>query len=411
MNATAPKVVRHGLVGVCGSLVLAMGCGPTITPQTSGAGSGSGSGADSSGAGVEETGADSTSGADDSSGEMGLVPCFARLSTLSATTMIALNVDDDGYADLLTGSFGVGFGNAVDIQLNRGDSWTILGSLGGGEFARFVPFDEDLDGFSDIAFYDPPAEPALLRNVGASFADPEPLAEPWIDALWVDLNADGTNDVVRFVDEVQISTYQREADGTPTPLTTTEFEPPDAGMDPVCPPWSLIGGTASFNTPHAVRRYSRCCERRCEYESQIFAIEDGVPSLVATYDGPAARWLGDFEGDGQLELITPEGLVDNVVDGGLVQRMNLETSDWAVGDLEPDGLLDLVVNTHPGSGTDDPPMSAVRFGADEWMISYELEGRRPGPIADYDGDGDRDLILEGWEPGNPVVIEFDQCPP
>lgn len=403
--------VPSSTVVACAWAAMVVACGPSVTPSQPSADSGTGPSSTSTDPGTSDIGEGSTVALDDSSGDVELVPCFVPLSNLSAISVDPMHLDDDGLVDLATRDASIGLGNTVNLQLNEGDAWTLVGTLEGDEFARVVPFDEDLDGLSDLAFYDPPNDPVLLRNIGQKFGPAEPLDEPWIDALFVDLDGVAPDDVVQLIDEFQVDTYLRNPDGSLAPPVSTLVDPPDAGPDATCDPWTFLAGTPSVNTAHFTRRYFRCCgDDRCDYVTQVLDGSQGMPTAVTTYADPADRWLGDLEGDGIVELIAINGVVESVVDGELVERMDLESREWAVGDLEPDGLLDLVVNVEPGDGRDIQPRSTVLFGADDWAIPYDVEGRRPGPIADYDGDGDGDLLLQGWIVGSPTIYAYSRCP-
>ena len=122
------------------------------------------------------------------------------------------------------------------------------------------------------------------------------------------------------------------------------------------------------------------------------------------------RWSGDLEGDGGIEIIDTLGVTSRIQDGALVPYFDFGSSDYLLGDLDQDGLLDAVVGVDPGDGEDTPPQSAVLFGSQSWSTGHYVEGHHPVAIADFNGDGDHDILLNDFFVGNPFVLDFDLCP-
>lgn len=122
--------------------------------------------------------------------------------------------------------------------------------------------------------------------------------------------------------------------------------------------------------------------------------------------------FGDIDGDGQLDMLLgsfganvawyrvatgPGGPSFTLVDSALITITRGSNTVPTLGDLDGDGLLDLLVgeasgafNYYRNTGTATSP--AFTLVSDEWL--EERVGRRSSPLlVDFDGDGLLDLLV------------------
>ncbi|MFC2174035.1 FG-GAP repeat domain-containing protein, partial [Acidobacteriota bacterium] len=176
------------------------------------------------------------------------------------------------------------------------------------------------------------------------------------------------------------------------------------------------------------------------WEQNVIYLNDGnnPPGFSATEnfgtgsDDTRCVALGDVDGDSDLDIIsgnrgrqnpdTPEENFVYLNDGGMFNTAPIslggglnDTRGVAVGDLNGDGLLDIVVGNrgcHSGwagepnyyclnqGGTFGP---ATEFGGNERTRGVAL--------ADVDGDGDLDMVVGNYDHGNVVYLNNGADPP
>jgi hypothetical protein len=121
--------------------------------------------------------------------------------------------------------------------------------------------------------------------------------------------------------------------------------------------------------------------------------------------------LADVNGDGHLDIITPNrdeiAIVLRVDDGGFAAPEGIPADrpfEVRVGDLNGDGVPDLVVATEPGpvrvlSGSGDGTFLSEPIFEQRWA-----GGAKAVAIGDFDGDGIDDSAVTNWNSHDVLVL-------
>ena len=121
--------------------------------------------------------------------------------------------------------------------------------------------------------------------------------------------------------------------------------------------------------------------------------------------------LADLNLDGHLDLITPNreevAIVLRVNDGGFAEPVGIPADrpfEVRVGDLDGDGVPDLVVATEPGpvsvlGGKGDGTFRAEPVFEQRWAA-----GAKAVAIGDFDGDGIDDAAVTNWNSHDVLVL-------
>ncbi len=425
LNRVALIVKRPRNLVVCGIIGL-VGCGPggpslerstdDGSADTSGGGATSEPTADETDGGADAGSTDEAGSGSEESGSTGAeaVPlCFTKTTTIEAHSAVPVSLDSDGRSDLAVTGISINGTAPLQLLLNEGDSWTEIGAYPLGELGRFELLDADLDGLTDVVIHEGDSAD-YFHNVGGAFDDPVPVDTLFLDATLVDVDGDALPDVVKFLGN-QVEVFARNADGSGEALGTFDLPSPDpaAPIGDSCEDWILSATIPSMNSPHSLRGFSRYCDTAGpqSFHDVVEFAPDGSPTWLgelATDSGLSPRWVGDADLDGALDVLESSGRLSRFVDGELVELVDFGGFHVTMGDLDGDGLMDAVAADDAGSRT-DPPTAEVRLGAEAWSVHTTVEGGRPEAIADFDGDGDNDILIHDWLIGVPYILSTHEC--
>jgi hypothetical protein len=143
----------------------------------------------------------------------------------------------------------------------------------------------------------------------------------------------------------------------------------------------------------------------------------GPPATYVVGSQPEASALGDFDGDGDLDLAVTSDLGDKVTiftngGGGVslaqVVRLGIGTGprSIAAADLDQDGDLDLAVTLHNVAAVTVLLNSSGAFTATNVLLSVGLEPRSLIAV-DLDADGDRDLVTSNRDANTVSILKND----
>jgi VCBS repeat-containing protein len=149
----------------------------------------------------------------------------------------------------------------------------------------------------------------------------------------------------------------------------------------------------------------------------VAQVSFGPAANVATGDGPASMAMGDFNGDGNLDLAVANQLIStvSVLLGSAGGGFTRQTPDLAVGDFpvsvavgdfnsdqDPDlavanqfdGTVSVLLGTADGAGFSGPTRAGNYNGSDPMSVA----------AGDFNGDGDLDLAVGDMSPGEVLIL-------
>lgn len=292
-----------------------------------------------------------------------------------------------------------GYGNPYDANLNFAGSTASTDTSG---FAR-VTFDNFYDPQLDING-DPVVEDAYRISVSAiDFGDQSQV-----------VLTDGTSGVASFNASFRLYSDVSVGPSLPPPVVGPSLPFPTAPAGPAAPfVGSLAGGQPLLvAATDANRQYGLV---------EIVDARNGTPVFFgqpyAGYTGPITVALGDINGDGVPDLITGTGPGTSPIlsafdgaNGSLLGTLNLAPGflggiNVAAGDLDGDGIAEIVVGA--GAGSDGVLVINVRTGSQQVLSAfYGIPTGVSVAVGDVDGDGHDDLIV-GTETLSSYVRAFD----
>lgn len=357
---------------------------------------------------------------------------------------IPADLDQDGDMDLL----GIGeSSNEIAFRENLGGTYGAVQSPGVSldYTARVLAVDLDLDGDSDLVGMK--ADGIVLHmNLGGLAFGTQILLAPGVDDLRViraaDLTGDGAPELVVTTSESRLLTFLNNGGGTftATPVISAyevslgsqdlhivDVEG-DGELDAMCNNagsvhWQRGGGDGTFGEWHMVLPYSQFGASSGDMDNDgdldvlmtsvwVEQTEPGVFTLVHTITANNnAQAAADLNGDGLMDTYTLHELnqlQDSIIwcrnlGDGSFQRIVIgntwpTTTYMEPCDLDADGDLDLVRAGSESAGVicDYRNDGAGIFTQVNSISSGNDQTIRPA-IADFDGDGDKDVACHEYQ--------------
>ena len=344
-------------------------------------------------------------------GDYGPVVSSAALGGISTYGLRSLDVDNDGDLDFVGA---VGNPATLVVRINNG-AGTFAAATGLPAFAGPVgePVPADVDGDGDLDLLVPESLPSpsttvrlrvLLNNGSGQFGAGITLATPYLAGLVRvgDLDADGDLDLAYVEGTTSLRVALNNGTGIFTLLPTSLYLN--------FPTQLRLGDVDNDGDLDAVAVTGSSLLTALNNGQGQFAL---LPSVSLGNIFGANLELGDFNRDGRLDVVTtttPYGLVSTP----LLFWAGLGTGQYALGvaqaalpadlkglslaDVNADGNLDVV--GFSGSGGNGIPTIGVRLGNGNGQfqlptdVAVSTAGTTlyGGDLADFDGDGDLDLL-------------------
>jgi hypothetical protein len=318
--------------------------------------------------------------------------------------LLAADLNGDGRLDLVTANQS---DDSISVLLNNGaGSFRAPSTFSAGAGPVAVAAgDFNGDGHTDLAVADNAGNTVtvFLGEGTGTFMPPRTLAVGGSPTSIVaaDFTHDGAADIAT-VSGSGVEVNLNNGDGTFAPLSTY----PTGGT-----PNALVVG--DFNHDGNPDLAVACGFPSHDGVSVLLGNAGGTFQTVQNYSAggqtPVTLAVGDLNGDGVQDLITANGqfannsvsVLSGIGDGSFatpsVYAAGQTPIDVAVGDFNGDGMLDVVAaNQGAFMGTQEGSVSVLLGNGDgSLMASPDLIVPGPGPIAEADltGDGIRDLAV------------------
>ncbi len=278
----------------------------------------------------------------------------------------------------------------------------------------------DYDNDGDLDLYGGGAGPEyLLRNDGGILEDVTtfPLGSAgWAyGPSWIDLDADGDLDLYVAASGTSNPLFRNDGNDVFVEDTPSELHDPQSGR---CAAWADYDDDGDMDVFVVNRSYTNWLFRN---DGSLVFSDVSAPPLWSGDWSHGAVW-GDYDNDGDLDVYVTndasqsnqlyrnegEGVFSDVSAPPVDARGRARSACW--GDIDNDGDLDIFLGN---SSNNSSPVTNKLFRNDGNGVfadissgpMTDLAGAEGSALADLDGDGDLDIVVnKGFPPRGPRVI-------